>query len=105
MTNNQNDIILDMQAVINQMKIDDIEENPSSEFEMYDCSCCAQTKPLAGSIQYSKYRLCNDCVLLYEVALKLNKVKNIDDFMEKTEDKRLSNICEFIKNEKLKENN
>ena len=67
MTNNQNDIILDMQAVINQMKIDDIEENPSSEFEMFDCSCCAQTKPLAGSIQYSKYRLCNDCVLLYEV--------------------------------------
>ena len=60
---------------------------------MFDCSCCAQTKPLAGSIQYSKYSLCNDCVLLYEVALKLNKVKNIDDFMEKTEDKRLSNIC------------
>ena len=53
---NQEEIIKDMQAVIHQMKIDDIEDNPDSEFEMFDCSACATTSMLAGSIQYSKYR-------------------------------------------------
>ena len=66
---NNEKIIQDMQQVVWQMKLDDIEENPNSEFEMFDCSACAKEKPLAGSIQYSKYRLCNDCVLLYETAL------------------------------------
>lgn len=98
-------IIQDMQQVVWQMKLDDIEENPDSEFEMFDCSACAKEKPLAGSIQYSKYRLCNDCVLLYETALKLNKIKNIEEFMEKTEEKRLEALCDFIKKDKQKENN
>lgn len=94
-----------MQQVIFQMKLDDIEENPESEFELFDCSACAKSKPLAGSIQYSKYRLCNDCVLLYELALKLNKVKNIEEFMEKTEDSRLEEMCNFIRKDSQKENN
>lgn len=102
-------IINDMQQVVNQMKLDDIEENPDSEFETFDCSACAKEMPLAGSIQYSKYRLCNDCVLLFELALKLGKIKDIDEFIEKTEDKRIENMCEFINNDKkikdLKEKN
>ena len=102
---NQEEIINDMQAVIHQMKIDDIEENPDSEFEMFDCSSCAKESCLAGSIQYSKYRLCNNCVLLFELALKLGKVKNIEEFIEKTEDTRLQTVCDFIKKENLKENN
>ncbi len=102
---NQQKIAEDMQRVIEQMKLDDIEENPQSEFELFTCSACAQDAPLAGSIQYSKYRLCNDCVLLYELSLKLKKVKNIDEYMEKTEDLRLKTMCDFIKKESLKENN
>lgn len=105
MDNNQQKIIEDMQQVIHQMKIDDIEENPDSEFDLFTCSACAKDAPLAGSIQYSKYRLCNDCVLLYELSLKLNKVQNIDEYMEKTEDTRLKTMCDFIKTESLKENN
>ena len=105
MENNSEAIIKDMQAVVNQMKLDDIEENPDSEFEMFDCSSCAKESMLAGSIQYSKYRLCNDCVLLFELALKLGKVQNIEEYMEKTEDTRLKNVCDFIKQESLKENN
>ncbi len=105
MDNNKQKIIKDMQEVIYQMKLDDIEENPNSEYEMFNCSACAKTQPLAGSIQYSKYRLCNDCVLLYELALKLNKIKNIEEYMQKTEDKRLEEICNFIKKDSQKENN
>ena len=103
--NNQEDIIKDMQAVIHQMKLDDIEENPDSEFEYFTCSACAKDEPLAGSIQYGTHRLCNNCVLLYELALKLDKVQNIDEYMEKTEDIRLNEVCNFIKKESLKENN
>ena len=105
MNNNTEKIVKDMQEVIYQMKLDDIEENPESEFEMFNCSACAKIQPLAGSIQYSKYRLCNNCVLLYELALKLNKVKNIEEYMEKTEDSRLEEMCEFIKKNSQKENN
>jgi len=102
---NQEEIIKDMQAVIHQMKIDDIEDNPDSEFEMFDCSACAKTTMLAGSIQYSKYRLCNDCVLMYELALKLGKIQNIEEFINRMEDKRLETMCDFIKKDSLKENN
>ena len=102
---NKEELIKDMQAVVYQMKLDDIEENPDSEFEMFTCSSCAEDKCLAGSIQYSKYRLCNDCVLMYETALKLGKVKDINEFMECMEEKRLENICDFIKKDAQKENN
>ena len=102
---NQQELIKDMQEVILQMKLDDIEENPDSELEFFTCSACAKDAMLAGSIQYSTHRLCNDCVLMYELALKLNKIKNIDEFMEKTEDNRLQNVCDFIKQESIKENN
>lgn len=105
MDNNQQKIIEDMQQVVYQMKLDDIEENPDSEFDLFTCCACAKDAPLAGSIQYSKYRLCNDCVLMYELALKLNKVKNIEEFMAHTEDNRLKTMCDFIKKESLKESN
>ena len=99
-------IIKDMQEVVYQMKLDDIEENPDSEFEMFTCSSCANDKSLAGSVLYNnEYRLCNDCVLIYETSLKLNKVKNIQEFMEHTEDLRLKNICDFINKDIQKENN
>ena len=94
-----------MQQVVLQMKLDDIEENPESEYELFTCSACAKDMPLAGSIQYSKYRLCNDCVLMYELALKLNKIKNIEEFMAKTEDIRLKEMCDFIKKDSSKELN
>ena len=102
---NQEEIIKDMQAVIHQMVIDDIEENPDSEFEMFSCSACAKDAMLAGSIQYKTHKLCNDCVLMYELALKLGKVQNIDEFMQRMEDKRLETMCDFIKKDSLKEKN
>ena len=37
-------IIEDMQAVVAQMKQDDIEENPDCEFETFDCQCLRRRK-------------------------------------------------------------
>ncbi|MBE7706248.1 MAG: hypothetical protein E7Z91_03275 [Cyanobacteria bacterium SIG30] len=94
---NEKEIIADMQLVVQQMFDDDVDENPDILDEYFDCSCCGKNKCLAGSIQYGNHRLCNDCVLLAEVGLKLEKFKDIDDLIKVMEDKRLEEICDFIK--------
>ena len=94
-----------MQQVAEQMRLDDIEENPDIVNEYFDCDCCGEYKCLAGSIQYGNYRLCNDCVLLAEVGFELKKFEKIEDLIEKMEDKRLEADCEYIRQEELKRNN
>lgn len=98
-------IIEDMQAVVAQMKIDDLEEDPSLADEMFECSCCGKTKSLAGSIPYGKYRLCNDCVLLAETGFAIGKFANIGDLINAMEDSRLEEMCEYIKEQEKRENN
>ncbi len=98
-------IIEEMQAVVEQMRLDDLEEDPSLADEMFECSCCAKTKPLAGSVQYGKYRFCNDCVLLAETGFAIGKFKNADELIKAMEDTRLEEMCEFIKKDRQKENN
>ena len=98
-------IIEDMQQVVEQMRLDDLEEDPSLENENFECSCCGKTKALAGSIQYGKYRLCNDCVLLAETGFAIGKFKNADELIKAMEDTRLQEMCDFIKQEEKKESN
>ena len=96
--NEQIRIIKDMQAVVAQMRIDDIEENPACEEEMFECDCCGKDKSLAGSVYYSgNKRLCNECVLLAEVSLALNKISNVQELIDNMEETRLEELCEFIK--------
>lgn len=92
-------IVEEMQAVVEQMRLDDIEENPDIINDFFDCDCCGKYKCLAGSIQYGDYRLCNDCVLFAEIGFELKKLKTIDDLIKVMEDKRLEEICEFIKHD------
>jgi len=96
------DVIAEMQKVVEQMRIDDIEDNPDCEHEYFQCDACGQEAPLAGSIQYGQYRLCNNCVLLAEVGFELKQFDNIEELIEKMEDKRLEADCEFIKQEQLR---
>ena len=93
------EVIAEMQLVVEQMKLDDIEENPDSEYEYFQCDACGESKPLAGSVQYEMYRLCNDCVLLAEVGFELKQIKKIDELIAAMEDKRLISDCEFLKAE------
>ena len=99
----QEEIIEEMQQVVNQMVIDDLEENPEMANESFECNCCGKTKSLAGSIQYGKYRLCNDCVLLAETGFALGKFKDIQDLIDAMEDKRLEEVCKFIKSEEKRQ--
>ena len=98
-------IIEDMQAVVAQMKADDIEDNPDSEFEMFDCQCCGCEKPLAGSVVYEGIRLCNDCVLLAETGFALNKISSISELLHNMEDRKLEEQCSFLMKESQEEKN
>ena len=99
------EIIEEMQLVVEQMRLDDIEDDPSSVDECFDCDCCGQTKPFAGSIDYNGYRLCNDCVLLAETGFALGRITDIDDLINFIEDKHLEQLCDFIKQEEKREQN
>ncbi len=101
----QKEIIEEMQQVVEQMRLDDIEDNPDSEFETFGCDCCGKEKSLAGSIEYSGYRLCNDCVLLAETGFALGKIKEIEQLIDAMEDKRLEGLCSIIRHEENKNNN
>lgn len=99
-------IVEDMQQVLEQMRLDDIEDNPDSEFELFSCSCCGEDKPKAGSIMYSMdIILCNDCSLLSEIAFATKKISDISEFMNQMEDKKLENLCKYIKKEQSRLNN
>ena len=102
MTKSNEEIINEMQQVVQQMVIDDLEENPDIANDFFDCDCCGKNKNLAGSIQYGDYRLCNDCVLLAETGFALGKIKDIQDLMDAMEDKRLEDLCKFIKDEEVR---
>jgi len=93
------EIIEEMQQVAEQMRLDDIEENPDVVNEYFDCSCCGEYKCLAGSIQYGSYRLCNDCVLIAETSFALGKIKDIQELIDAMEDNRLEGMCEFLQQE------
>ena len=93
------DVVKEMQLVVEQMRLDDIEENPDCENEYFTCDACGGTKSLAGSVQYGAYRLSNDCVLLAEIGFELGQIKDIEELINAMEDKRLEADCEFIKNE------
>ncbi len=105
MTNDAQEIIKDMQLVVEAMYNDDVEENPDSLNEYFDCAACGKSACYAGSIQYGEHRLCNDCVLLAEIGFKLKKFDNIQALVDALEDKRLEEICDFIRKDSAKLNN
>ena len=96
---NKEEVIKEMQLVVEQMRLDDIEENPDCQHEFFTCDACGDTKTLAGSVQYENYRLCNDCVLYAEAGFELGQITDIKQLIDAMEDKRLEADCEFIKNE------
>lgn len=101
----EKEIVEEMQAVVEQMRIDDIEDNPDIIDENFECDCCGQQKCLAGSIEYDGYRLCNDCVLLAETGFALKKISNIQELVNAMEDKRLEGLCSFLSEEEKRKFN
>lgn len=96
------EFIKNMQETVEIMKLEDIEDNPDSEFEEFQCDCCAKIAPVAGSILYGDKHFCNDCVLITEIALGLGKVKEAQEVIALMEDKRLEELCNYIKAEEKK---
>jgi len=101
----EKEIIEEMAQVVEQMRLDDLEDNPDIADEYFDCDCCGEHKCLAGSIEYDGYRLCNDCVLLAETGFALNKISSVKELTEAIEDKHLEQLANFIRTEERKLNN
>ena len=99
------EVVEEMQKVAEQMRLDDIEENPDCENEFFICDACGEHKSLAGSLQYNEYRLCNDCMMMAETCFELKEITSIEQFLKGMEDHKLAVECDFIRqNEKSKEN-
>lgn len=45
------------------------------------CHNCGHAKSVAGTVNYGRYRLCNDCALQYELAKAEGDVQTIEDFV------------------------
>jgi hypothetical protein len=45
------------------------------------CDSCALDKASAGATVYGAYKLCNDCLLDFTVALASGRVENVAEFM------------------------
>jgi hypothetical protein len=50
------------------------------------CDSCNQERPPAGSARYRDYKLCNDCLLDFTLALASGRVENVDEFMTRPAD-------------------
>lgn len=98
-------IVEETQAMVEQMRLDDIEEQPETEFELFSCDACAKDKPKAGSIMYGDNILCNDCVLIAEIGFALGKIDSINDVIEALEDRKLEELCNYVKQEETRVNN
>ena len=105
MKKTEKEIAEEMAQVVEQMRIDDIEDNPDIVDEYFDCDCSGENKCLAGSIEYDGYRLCNDCVLLAETGFALGKIKSVNELIEAIEDKHLEELANFVKEEESREKN
>ena len=97
----EKEIIEEMSQVVEQMRLDDIEDNPDIVDEYFDCDCCGENKCL----EYEGYRLCNDCVLLAETGFALNRLKSVKDLIDAIEDKHLEQLANFVKEEESRSNN
>ena len=98
-------IVNETQLIVEQMRIDDIEDQPETETELFSCDACGGDKPKAGSVMYGDNILCNDCVLIAEIGFALGKIDSINDVIEALEDKRLEELCNHVKHEKIGEHN
>ncbi len=105
MKKTEKEIAQEMAQVVEQMRLDDIEDNPDIIDEYFDCDCCGQHKCLAGSIEYDGYRLCNDCVLLAETGFALNKIKSVQELIDAIEDRHLEELANFVREEEKREVN
>lgn len=102
---NEYEIIQEMQQVVEQMRLDDIYENPESCDEEFVCDYCGERKELAGSIDYDGYRLCNDCVLIVETGLALGKICGISKIKELIEERQLEQMVKYIRDEEKRAGN
>ena len=80
------DALVRIESVIRSLQEDRVERGVDLGTPMRGDSC-VQEKAAAGSAMYGAYKLCNDCLLEFTVALASGRVSNVADYMtRKSED-------------------
>ena len=90
------ELVREIQAEVEQMRLDDIANSPESAQEDFQCYCCGKVKQLAGSIIYNDKLFCNDCVLITEVCLALNQIQSPEEVVQVMENNRFEYIYNSI---------
>ncbi|MEI3255792.1 MAG: hypothetical protein V8R83_10975 [Candidatus Gastranaerophilaceae bacterium] len=98
-------IIKDMQAVVAQMKADDIEENPDCEFECLTASAAAKKNLLPAPLFMTESESAMIAFCMPRQVFALGKIKDIQDLIANMEDKKLEAQCNFIKQDEIEHNN
>jgi hypothetical protein len=70
---------------VRSMRDDRVERGVELSRPMH-CDSCGLEKPSAGSSLYGEYRLCNDCLLEFTIALASGRADTVADFMTRTVD-------------------
>jgi hypothetical protein len=53
----------------------------AADNKMVLCHNCGRRVPWVGSMVYSRYHLCNDCALFFEIATAEGRVRDVEDFV------------------------
>jgi ribosomal protein S26 len=53
----------------------------AADSKMVLCHNCGRRVPWVGSMVYSRYHLCNDCALSFEIAAAEGRVRDVEDFV------------------------
>ena len=53
----------------------------AGDSKMVLCHNCGRRVPWVGSAVYTRYHLCNDCALSFEIAAAEERVRDIEEFV------------------------
>ena len=101
----EKEIVEEMQTVVEQMRLDDIEDNPDIVDETFECDLLRPAKvpcrPLLNMMVTDS--VMTACFLLKQVLPLINF--NIEELINAMEDKRLEGLCSFITEEEKRKLN
>ncbi|MGI8827026.1 MAG: hypothetical protein ACR2JC_15560 [Chloroflexota bacterium] len=79
------DALARIESVVRSLQEDRVERGVALAIPMR-CDSCQDEKSSAGSAMYGAYKLCNDCLLDFTVALASGRVASVVEFMTRTSD-------------------
>jgi hypothetical protein len=94
------DAVSRITRVVQSLCDDRIERGVDLDRPMH-CDSCGQEKNPEGSAVYGAYKLCNECLLEFTLALAGNQVQNVADFMTRRSEGPLPDLANHRERQSL----